>query len=284
MKVLIPFSLCAVHLIAVGCLESETSIPLTPMTEAAAGVSLLSETGGPAIDAPWIESVPAVEDDTREAPTSSSAQAPTSPPAPPTHFSTEAEILEHCPVGDGFAYPVGAPDAKGYRDVQPFGRNHHLGEDWNGGQGKGGNGDLGDPIYTIADGIVTYAEPVGKKCRYGWGNVVKIVHNAGTAENPEYVESLYAHLDEIQVKEHQIVKRGEQIGTMGNCNGAYWSHLHFELRREPFLSIGRGYGVDTRRHHDPKKFIERHRYDRDDPTGKSLFAGRPTPPPKKKAI
>ena len=251
--------LFAVLVAAAGCMESKTPVPSgRAIAKASVGVPSLSEIGGSPVE------------DKVEA-----------PELPPTHFSSEAEILKYCPVSDGFAYPVGAPDGKGYRDVQPFGRNHHLGEDWNGGQGKGGNGDLGDPLYSIADGIVTYAEPVGKNCRYGWGNVVKIVHNAGTAEKPEYVESLYAHLDEIEVSEHQIVKRGEQIGTMGNCDGHYWSHLHFELRSEPFMSIGRGYGVDTNGYLEPKKFIEQHRFDRGNPTGKPLFAGRPTPPPQK---
>ena len=213
-----------------------------------------SETGGPPIDLPSTAAVPLGVDS--------------------IHFSTGDDILRNCPVADGFAYPVGAPLAKGYRDVQPFRKNHHLGEDWNGGRGKGGNGDLGDPIYSIANGVVTYAEPVGRKCRYGWGNVVKIVHNAGTLDSPRYVESLYAHLQEIHVKENQILKRGDQIGTMGDCSGHYWSHLHFELRSEPFLSVGRGYAIDTTGYLEPKVFIERHRFDRHAPA----FATRNNPP------
>lgn len=269
MKMCIPISLGVVLFGAVGCLESKVPVSSGAlMVNAEVGLSSLSKTLGPSIDSPPIETnLPsAVEVQIEE------------PALPPSHFSSKDELLKNCPIGDGFAYPVGAPDAEGYRDVQPFGRNRHLGEDWNGGHGKGGNGDLGDPIYSIADGIVTYAEPVDKNCGYGWGNVVKIVHNAGSAKNPEYVESLFAHLDEISVKEHQIVKRGEQIGTMGNCSGVYWSHLHFELRSEPFLSIGRGYGVNTRGYLDPKNFIEQHRFDRANPTGKLLFSGRPTPP------
>ncbi len=273
MKVWIPILFCVVFVFAMGCPESKRPVLSgTPPAQAQVGLPSLSKTLDPPVASPPLETVSSLAVEAQ-------AEAPALPPA---HFSSEAELLSYCPVGDGFAYPVGAPDAKGYRDVQPFGRNGHLGEDWNGGHGKGGNGDLGDPIYAIADGIVTYAEPVGKNCQYGWGNVVKIVHNAGAAKEPEYVESLYAHLDEIRVREHQIIKRGEQIGTMGNCNGVYWSHLHFELRSEPFLSIGRGYGMNTPGYLDPKKFIEQHRYDRDNPTGDTLFAGRPTPPPRKK--
>lgn len=266
MKIWVLISLCVVLFAVFGYAKAKKGIPgAAHMAESSSTLDVSLETAGRPIAA--VPS-PAVENRKAE------------PVALPPHYSSEANILQHCPVADGFAYPVGAPDAAGYRDVRPFGVKHHLGEDWNGGQGKGGNGDLGDPIYSIADGIVTYAEPVGKNCRYGWGNVVKIVHNAGTVDNPEYVESLYAHLDRIQVTLHQHVKRGEQIGTMGTCSGVYWSHLHFELRSEPFMSIGRGYAVDKTGYLDPKKFIEQHRFDGDKLTGKPLFAGRPTPAPR----
>lgn len=41
-------------------------------------------------------------------------------------------FLEHPEyLSDGFDFPVGKPNAKGYIDKQPFGKNFHLGEDWN---------------------------------------------------------------------------------------------------------------------------------------------------------
>ena len=43
------------------------------------------------------------------------------------------------PVAAGFDFPVGPPDAQGYYDAQSFGRNRHLGEDWN---GNGGGNSL----------------------------------------------------------------------------------------------------------------------------------------------
>jgi len=49
---------------------------------------------------------------------------------------------------DHFDFPVGRPDAKGYYNAQGFGKNAHLGDDWNG--TGGGNSDLGDPIYEEA--------------------------------------------------------------------------------------------------------------------------------------
>jgi len=48
---------------------------------------------------------------------------------------------------DGFDFPIGKPNARGYYNAQKFQENNHLGDDWNG--VGGGNSDLGDAIYTI---------------------------------------------------------------------------------------------------------------------------------------
>src|SRR5262245_5899247 len=74
------------------------------------------------------------------------------------------------PSADGFDFPVGPPDARGYYDAQPFGQDQHLGSDWNG--VRGGDTDLGDPVYAVADGVVSSAAHEGE----GWGNVVRVVH------------------------------------------------------------------------------------------------------------
>jgi len=76
-------------------------------------------------------------------------------------------------VANQFDYPVGKPDAKGYYNAQKFGVNLHLGEDWN--AVTGGNSDLGDPIFSIANGFVDFAEDVGG----GWGNVIRICFGCG---------------------------------------------------------------------------------------------------------
>jgi murein DD-endopeptidase MepM/ murein hydrolase activator NlpD len=43
------------------------------------------------------------------------------------------------------------------------------------------------------------------------------------------VQTLYGHLQSI-TKIGGEVKRHEQIGTIGNANGHYLCHLHFEVR------------------------------------------------------
>lgn len=152
---------------------------------------------------------------------------------------------------DGFDFPVGPPSAKGYYNAQGFGKNYHLGDDWNG--VGGGNSDLGDPIHVIANGYVVEASENG----LGWGNVIRVIHYI--KEKDQLVESLYAHCDTMLVKSGTWVKRGEKIGTIGNAHGTYWAHLHLELRTTVDMDLGGGYSEETKGFTDPTAFIKANR-------------------------
>ncbi len=145
-----------------------------------------------------------------------------------------------------FDFPVGPPDARGYYDAQEFGDNEHLGNDWNG--NGGGESDLGDPVFAVADGVIMETVDHGG----GWGNVVRIVHPCGA------VESLYAHLDTVEVAPKARVTRGQRIGTIGNAGGQYPAHLHFELR-DRFMPLGGGYSHERAGYLDPSAYIRAHR-------------------------
>lgn len=199
----------------------------------------------------WIDDDPA---DHHEGPAAASVVPPASERVPP--HGTPTARLDPCdgPPVDGFDFPVGPPDGVGYRDAQPFGRNRHLGSDWNG--VGGGNTDFGDPIHAIADGVVTSSREFGG----GWGLVVRIAHPI----HGGCVESLYAHLSESAVVRGQRVQRGERIGAMGDAGGIYSAHLHFELRARVGLPLGPGYG-DPTGYLDPTAFIREFR-----PVGEEL--------------
>ncbi|MEM6629390.1 MAG: M23 family metallopeptidase [Bacteroidota bacterium] len=167
-----------------------------------------------------------------------------------SNTQTNKTILSTYQIADAFDFPVGPPDAKGYYNAQPFGENLHLGDDWN--AVTGGNTDLGDPIFSIANGRVSLAQDMG----VGWGNVIRIVHYL---PNGKSYESLYAHCDSMRVSEGAWVKRGEQIGTIGNANGLYLAHLHLEIRNQLDMDIGGGYAADTRGYVDPTQFINSYR-------------------------
>lgn len=155
-------------------------------------------------------------------------------------------------ISDGFDFPVGKPSATGYYNAQPFGKNLHLGDDWN--AVTGGNTDLGDPIYSIGHGIVVESRDFGG----GWGKVLRVVHRLSEPEGHE-IESLYAHCDSLLVNQGDSVKRGDQIATIGNADGVYLAHLHLEIRKKRELPLGGGYGEDTTLHFSPTSFIQAHR-------------------------
>jgi len=155
----------------------------------------------------------------------------------------------HLPIATVFGSPVGFPDGSGYYDAQDFGKNYHLGEDWNG--VRGGATDKGDPVASMAAGLVTYADDAGP----GWGHVVRVVHHVRRGGESHFVESLYAHLDRIDVAEGDTVSAGDALGTIGDAHGRYSPHLHLEVRRQPDLPLGPGYSADQTMHLDPSQFI-----------------------------
>jgi murein DD-endopeptidase MepM/ murein hydrolase activator NlpD len=85
---------------------------------------------------------------------------------------------------------------------------------------KGIDVDLnkGEPVVAAFDGKIRIAEKRG-----GYGNVVVIMH-------PNGLETVYAHLSKIKVKEGQVVLSGQTIGLGGNTGHSTGSHLHFEIR------------------------------------------------------
>jgi murein DD-endopeptidase MepM/ murein hydrolase activator NlpD len=159
---------------------------------------------------------------------------------------------------DGFDFPVGKPNADGYYKARGLRLRvpQHFGEDWNG--RAGGDKDLGDPVYAIADGIVTFAYNV----LVGWGNVVITRHAYRDPASGlvKTIDALNGHLDKIMVQTGQTVKRGQQIGTIGNNFGMYPAHLHFEIRYDITIGMARTNApADTAHWADPTQFINQYR-------------------------
>ena len=152
-------------------------------------------------------------------------------------------------IADGFDQPVGKPDGEGYYLSRGF-LSYHPGEDWDG--LKGGNTDLGDPVYAIGHGYVTFA----RDARMGWGNVVLIRHIFMENGQLRTVDSMYAHMDRILVREGQQITRGQQVGTIGTNHGMYVAHLHFEIRKNLYIGINRSaFKRDFTNYYRPSEFI-----------------------------
>ncbi|AEM79754.1 M23 family metallopeptidase [Thermoanaerobacter wiegelii] len=76
----------------------------------------------------------------------------------------------------------------------------------------------GTPVRAALDGEVAYAG-----WNDGYGLVVFIWHNSN-------LETRYAHLSSIAVKQRQIVRAGDVIGYVGSTGKSTGPHLHFEVR------------------------------------------------------
>lgn len=81
----------------------------------------------------------------------------------------------------------------------------------------------GSPIYAINSGTVIYAGWYP-----GYGNRIQISHGNG-------IVSTYAHLNSVYVSMGQQVKKGDQIGAMGNTGYSFGCHLHFQMEKNGTL-------------------------------------------------
>ncbi len=117
--------------------------------------------------------------------------------------------------------------------------------------------DFGDPVYAVGNGIVVYAQ-VG---RFEWGRIVLIEHHL---LGGEIVWSQYAHLRSMFVKVGDVVKRGDQIGTIGKgANEIYFAHLHFEIRYRYRVADAWTFGLIENQivsyYYNPIEFLDAHR-------------------------
>lgn len=93
--------------------------------------------------------------------------------------------------------------------------------------------DLGDPVVAAATGVVSRVENTGST---SYGRWIEINHGNG-------YRTRYAHLATQIVTVNQQIKRGQQIGTLGNTGGSTGPHLHYEQRRDGVAVNARFNGV-----------------------------------------
>jgi murein DD-endopeptidase MepM/ murein hydrolase activator NlpD len=89
----------------------------------------------------------------------------------------------------------------------------------------------GTPVVAAESGTVITAGASGG----GLGNRIIIQHN-----DQNKTQSLYAHLNSIEVRVSTQVQRGQRIGTVGATGNVTGPHLHFEFsNRRPYHDIYR---------------------------------------------
>ena len=89
---------------------------------------------------------------------------------------------------------------------------------------------VGTPVYAAEDGTVDWVQAWDGHSTSGdqsYGNLVRIRH---ADYNGGKLQTLYAHLQRVTVKNGQAVREGELIGYSGNTGNSTGPHLHFEVR------------------------------------------------------
>lgn len=143
---------------------------------------------------------------------------------------------------DGFDQPVGSAEdrassevwAGGWIDANPFlnltpGKSYHTGSDLNWNPPGHFDSDKLAPFYACADGVVLWAQSFRV-----WGNIIVIKHPPLPDGTVMY--SRYAHSETIEVRTGDTVKRGQQLGLIGNAyNPDMPYHLHFDIVKTAVL-------------------------------------------------
>ncbi len=176
--------------------------------------------------------------------------------------------------GAGFDAPVGTAAERASPQIWPgkwidanpylskYSLGYHTGADLNL-NFPNFNADKGQPVYASGDGEVVYAQVVPQS----WRGLIVIKHAKLPDGKPVF--SRYGHVENISVKVGDVVKRGQQIATVGlfgPVEGQNY-HLHFDISCTDILDKGNrpthwpSTDLNAVKVHyvDPKKFIQDHR-------------------------
>ncbi len=119
--------------------------------------------------------------------------------------------------------------------------------------------DKDAPVYACADGTVIFSNRLP-----GWGWIINIRHDP-LISTGEVMYSRYAHVNDARVAVGDRVVRGQQIAKVGNADGTFAYHLHFDLVKSDVLerSPGDWPKLNLNRvlanYVDPQDFIAAHR-------------------------
>jgi hypothetical protein len=121
------------------------------------------------------------------------------------------------------------------------------------------NSDQHKEIYAIGDGTVTYAQRFPNP--EAWGKLVIIDH--GMVDGRPLF-SRYAHVEAINVSLGQPVRTGDEIAKVGNGDGLFSYHLHFDIsiteifRTRPGHWPGRDRTSLRANYVNPQKWLQEH--------------------------
>ena len=116
---------------------------------------------------------------------------------------------------------------------------------WNGHSGHDWLLPVGTPVFAVADGDVLYAEaepPFQCEDRGMVSALIVVIKH--TAPDGEVFDTLYAHLDRIDVRKGDRLTAGQQLGVSGMTGCTNGPHLHFETVRRSDTNNGGLVSID----------------------------------------
>lgn len=122
----------------------------------------------------------------------------------------------------------------------------------------------GDPIYAVADGIISQVHGTAEGSNYGI--YLRVNHGDGW-------ETTYAHLDRLASRMHvnEVVSGGQVIGYADNTGNSSGSHLHLTLKRIGHVYTDESGNVWPYNIHNSDSFLR--------PFANVTWPSAPTPPP-----
>ena len=122
----------------------------------------------------------------------------------------------------GIVWPGAWSDATPY--LTHYSLGYHTGADLNNNYPGHWDADAHSRVCAIGDGKVTYAQRFPNP-KY-WGNIIVIDHGIVDGR-PLFTR--YGHVENIKVSVGQLVHATDQIASVGNGEGLFAYHLHFDI-------------------------------------------------------
>jgi hypothetical protein len=141
-------------------------------------------------------------------------------------MSFKAPIGTDEELATGRIWPGRWIDATGYDKLYSLG--YHTGADLNL-NFPHWDSNAHSAVRAIGDGEVTFAKLISTQA---WGRIIIIDH--GEVDGKPLF-SRYAHVEDMEVSKGDSVKTGQPIAAVGNGDGLFAYHLHFDLSRTDVL-------------------------------------------------
>ncbi len=159
---------------------------------------------------------------------------------PPPPLAADQFVAPIGPTGlqaNGLWLPQLTAPAGQWYDANPYGNpytldeklSYHTGADLN----QPNDADKGQPIRAACNGVIVFADRIVGS---SWGN---LIIQESVLPDGSKVWFRYAHSDNLQVKEGDLVTVGQHISDVSNAFGLMPYHLHFDVSLSGVL--GQGY-------------------------------------------